>query len=44
MAKTFEQLREQAFRLASQADTLWQSERANKILKIYEKLGEKFVI
>lgn len=42
--KTFKQLQEQAFRLASQADPRWESPRANRILKIYEKLGEKHVV
>ena len=42
--KTFKQLQEQAFRLATQADPLWQSQRANRILDIYEKLGEKHVV
>ena len=41
--KTFKQLQEQAFRLATQADPLWESPRANRILKIYEKLGEDHV-
>lgn len=42
--KTFKQLQEQAFRLASEADPKWESPRANKILAIYEKLGEKHVV
>lgn len=42
--KTFQQLQEQAFRLATLADPLWKSPRANRILAIYEKLGEKYVI
>lgn len=42
--KTFTQLQEQAFRLASEADPLWESPRANRILKIYEKLGEDYVV
>ena len=42
--KSFKQLQEQAFRLATQTDPLWQSPRANRILDIYEKLGEKHVV
>lgn len=30
--------------MATQADPLWQSPRANRILDIYEKLGEKHVV
>ena len=36
--KTFKQLQEQAFRLATQADPLWESPRVKRILDIYEKL------
>lgn len=42
--KSFKQLQEQAFRLATAADPEWKSPRANRILDIYEKLGEKHVI
>lgn len=42
--KTFKQLQEQAFRLATQADPLWESPRANHILDIYEKLGRDYVV
>ena len=41
--KAFKQLQEQAFRLATQADPLWESPRANRILDIYEKLGRDYV-
>lgn len=42
--KTFKQLQEQAFRLATQANPLWKSQRANRILDIYERLGSDYVI
>ena len=42
--KTFKQLQEQAFRLATQADPLWKSPRANRILDIYERLGSNHVV
>ncbi len=40
--KTFAQLREQAFRLASVSDPKWESPRARKILKIYESVGKRY--
>lgn len=42
--KSFKQLQEQAFRLATEADPEWKSPRAQKILEIYERLGKKHVV
>lgn len=41
--KTFAQLREQAFRLATAADPDWNSPRAMHILLIYQKMGRKYM-
>lgn len=41
--KTFEQLREQAFRLADAADPEWKSPRAMRILEIYQRIGRKYM-
>lgn len=41
--KSFEQLREQAFRLATAADPNWESPRAMRILLIYQKMGRKYM-
>lgn len=41
--KSFEQLREQAFRLADAADPEWKSPRAMRILEIYQRIGRKYM-
>lgn len=41
--KSFAQLREQAFRLATAADPNWESPRAMRILAIYYRMGRKYL-
>jgi len=41
--KSFAQLREQAFRLATTADPNWESPRAMRILAIYHRMGRKYM-
>ena len=41
--KSFAQLREQAFRLATAADPSWNSPRALRILAIYHRMGRKYM-
>lgn len=41
--KSFAQLREQAFRLATEADPEWKSPRAMRILEIYQRIGRKYM-